>query len=122
MEEKQRSEQLRKELIANISHELKTPLGIVKGFAEGLQDGVASDKRDRYLALIVNETDRMNALIMDMLELSKFEVKAIQLTLRSVSMTNLIQNVVDSFSHQLENKHLQYKLNKEEELFVNGRR
>ena len=41
MEEKQRSEQLRKELIANISHELKTPLGIVKGFAEGLQDGVA---------------------------------------------------------------------------------
>lgn len=45
MEEKQQSEQLRKELIANISHELKTPLGIVKGFAEGLQDGVASDKK-----------------------------------------------------------------------------
>jgi len=90
----------------------------VKGFAEGLQDGVANDKRDRYLALIVNETDRMNALIMDMLELSKFEVKAIKLTLRSVSMTNLIQNVVDSFSHQLESKHLQYKLNLEEELFV----
>lgn len=118
MEEKQRSEQLRKELIANISHELKTPLGIVKGFAEGLQDGVADDKRDRYLALIVNETDRMNALIMDMLELSKFEVKAIKLTLKSVSMTNLIQNVVDSFSHQLESKHLQYTLNIEEELFV----
>ena len=119
IEEKQRSEQLRKELIANISHELKTPLGIVKGFAEGLQDGVADDKRDRYLSHIVNETDRMNALIMDMLELSKFEVKAIQLTLRSVSMTNLIQHVVDSFSHQLEYKNLQYKLNKEEELFVN---
>lgn len=118
MEEKRRSEQLRKELIANISHELKTPLGIVKGFAEGLQDGVASDKKDRYLNHIVNETDRMNALIMDMLELSKFEVKAIHLTLRSVSMTNLVQNVADSFSHQLEEKHLQYKLNKVEELFV----
>ena len=118
MEEKRRSEQLRKELIANISHELKTPLGIVKGFAEGLQDGVASDKKDRYLNHIVNETDRMNALIMDMLELSKFEVKAIHLTLRSVSMTNLVQNVVDSFSHQLEEKHLQYKLNKVEKLFV----
>ncbi|WP_381427844.1 sensor histidine kinase [Sporosarcina thermotolerans] len=119
IEEKQRSEQLRKELTANISHELKTPLGIVKGFAEGLQDGVADDKRDRYLSHIVNETDRMNALIMDMLELSKFEAKVIQLKLRSVSITNLIQHVVDSLSHQLESKNLKYKLYKEEELFVN---
>ncbi|MCQ6563549.1 sensor histidine kinase [Paenibacillus mendelii] len=115
MKEKQRSEQLRKELIANISHELKTPLGIVKGFAEGLQDEVASDKRDRYLAFIVNETDRMNALIMDMLELSKFEVKAVRLEMRSMSMTDLLQRVLDSFSQQLESKQLQVRLNHDEE-------
>ncbi|MFC5651250.1 ATP-binding protein [Paenibacillus solisilvae] len=120
VEEKRRSEQLRKELIANISHELKTPLGIVKGFAEGLQDGVAGDKRDRYLALIVNETDRMNALIMDMLELSKYEVKAIQLQTRSISITDLVQKAADSFSQQLESKYLQNRINKGEveELFV----
>jgi two-component system, OmpR family, sensor histidine kinase VanS len=90
-----RSEQLRKELIANTSHELKTPLGIVKGFAEGLQDGVADDKRDRYLTLIVNETDRMNTLIMDMLELSKLEAKAIRLQIRGIFLTNLIQRLVE---------------------------
>lgn len=106
VEEKLRSEQLRKELIANISHELKTPLGIVKGFAEGLQDGVADDKRERYLASIVNETDRMNALIMDMLELSKFEVKAVRLQCRNFSLAALIQRVADSFTQQLDNKRL----------------
>ncbi|MFJ7828374.1 sensor histidine kinase [Psychrobacillus sp. NPDC096623] len=110
MEEKQRAEQLRKELIANISHELKTPLGIVKGFAEGLQDGVASEKRERYLGLIVNETNRMNALIMDMLELSKFKAKAIRLQTRSISLTALIQKVAESFSHQLDSKYLQIRL------------
>ncbi|WP_127591819.1 sensor histidine kinase [Paenibacillus lautus] len=110
VEEKLRSEQLRKELIANISHELKTPLGIVKGFAEGLQDGVADDKRERYLAFIVNETDRMNALIMDMLELSKFEVSAIRLQPRSFSLTDLIQQAADSFTRQLEDKRLQLSI------------
>lgn len=48
-------ERLRKELIVNISHELKTPLGIVKGFAEGLQDNVAYDKRDRYAVHILSD-------------------------------------------------------------------
>lgn len=110
---KQRAEQLRKEFIANISHELKTPLGIIKGFAEGLQDGVASEKRERYLTLIVNETDRMNALIMDMLELSKYEVNSIKLKHNVFNLDNLIHKVADPFLQKMEEKRLKFKMNKE---------
>lgn len=110
MQEKERTEQLRKELIANISHELKTPLSNVKGFAEGLQDGVAEEKRERYLALIASEADRMNTLIADMLELSKFELKAVRLHLMSCSLQDIIQHALDSFTHQIEGKNLSYRL------------
>lgn len=106
IKEKQQAEKLRKQLIANLSHELKTPLGIIKGFAEGLQDNIAKEKSERYLSLIVSETDRMNALILDMLELSKYEAKAIRLQMENFSLTDLIENVAESFSQQLESKRL----------------
>ncbi len=122
IEEKKKSEELRKELIANISHELKTPLGIVKGFAEGLQDGIAGDKKDRYLALIVHETDRMNDLIMDMLELSKFEAKAVRLQPGTLALVSLIRKAADSFSRQMESKQLVLEVNShgEGEWFVHA--
>lgn len=118
VEKKERSEQLRKELIANISHELKTPLGIVKGFAEGLQDDVAREKRERYLQLIVNETDRMNALIMDMLELSKFEAKAIRLHPEIIMPGRLVRNVAASFDQALRSKKLRILIREPEEWMV----
>ncbi|TVX93628.1 HAMP domain-containing protein [Paenibacillus agilis] len=120
MVEKQRLEQLRKELIANISHELKTPLGIVKGFTEGLQDDVAEEKRERYLSLILNEVDRMNALIMEMLELSKFEAKAIRLAPQTIELPMLVQKVYTSFALQLESKLLQVQINGEASVVVSA--
>ncbi|GGO02202.1 sensor histidine kinase [Saccharibacillus kuerlensis] len=115
VEAKNRSEELRKELIANISHELKTPLGIVKGFAEGLQDDVAADKRERYLQLIVGETDRMNALILDMLQLSRFEAKAIKLKPEKMQLSQQIRTLLDALSAQIEGKGLRATLVEEKQ-------
>ncbi|GMQ58315.1 HAMP domain-containing sensor histidine kinase [Vallitalea sediminicola] len=78
MEKEKQQEKVRKEFVANISHELKTPLGIIKGFAEGIKDGIKKEKTDYYLEVILDEIEKMNTLILDMLELSKFEAGKIE--------------------------------------------
>lgn len=105
-----RLEELRKELVANIAHELKTPLAVMKGYAEGLQDGIADHKREAYLTHIVREADVMNELIMDLLELSKYEVNAITLKLTHFDIVRLVQDEVGTFAIQLADKALQVEL------------
>ena len=64
---------MRKAFVANVSHELKTPLAIIKGYAEGLRLNVNSSSRDSYCETIIDEADRMNALVLSILELSRYE-------------------------------------------------
>lgn len=58
----------RTEFISNVSHELKTPLGIIRGFAEGIQDGVSGDNTDYYVDVILDEVDKMDQMVLDMLD------------------------------------------------------
>lgn len=79
MEYKSRMEKLQKRFVSDASHELKTPISIVKGYAEGLLDHVAENKRDRYVRTIWQEADRMEKLVADMLELTRLESGAVLL-------------------------------------------
>lgn len=106
MEEKQKLEQMQKEFIANASHELQTPLSIVKGFAEGLQDDIAAHKRARYVEVILDETIRMGTLVTDMLELAKLESHSIKLKKGIFFLEGLVDNVIDKLSHHLGEKQL----------------
>lgn len=69
-------EKARKELIASISHDLRTPLSSIKGYVEGLEDGVAKNEemQKRYLSVIKNKTNQLDRLIEDLFEFSKFEL------------------------------------------------
>lgn len=88
-------EKQRKEFIAVISHELKTPLGIIRAYSEGISDGVAQP--EKYLKVIINETQKMDALILDMLEDSKLENGAQQADLKESDLSEYCTNVVKTF-------------------------
>lgn len=73
---KERIDNMRQEFIVNVSHELKTPIALIQGYAEGLRVGVTDNEEDReyYCDIIVDEAHRMNHLVMQLLDLSKLEL------------------------------------------------
>ncbi|MGE4549246.1 MAG: ATP-binding protein [Intestinibacillus sp.] len=76
VDEKERIDSMRREFIVNVSHELKTPIALIQGYAEGLRVGVTDNEADReyYCDTIVDEAQRMNHLVMQLLNLSKLEL------------------------------------------------
>ena len=79
VEQKKRLLAERKELVDNLSHEMKTPLGVIRAYAEGLQDETDEAKRQKYSEVIITETERMSRLITTLLDLSALENGATQL-------------------------------------------
>lgn len=79
IEQKKRLLAERKELVDNLSHEMKTPLGVIRAYAEGLQDETDEAKKQKYSEVIISETERMSCLITTLLDLSALENGATQL-------------------------------------------
>ena len=109
----------RKELVDSLSHEMKTPLGIVRAYAEGLQDETDEAKKQKYAQVIVSEVERMNDLIVTLLDLSALESGAANLAITRFDFVELVETVagrllVDTPDADFE---LQYEL-PEQKVFV----
>lgn len=95
IEKKQTLDQLRKEFISSISHELKTPIAIIKGYAEGaefmLDSGDVAGAKE-YCDIIAKESDKMNGLVYELLELSRFELGDSRLDIEQFSLKNFIDD------------------------------
>ncbi|MGD8192595.1 ATP-binding protein [Brevibacillus ginsengisoli] len=117
-------ENMRKDFIASASHELKTPLGIIRAFSEGVQDGIAQDRLDHYIHVILDEVEKMDELVEDMLELSKLESKTVSLKKDNFCIQTLISEVIDKFSCHLEEKQLYIHtfIDKETNVFADKKR
>lgn len=109
IEKEKKQENIRREFVANISHELKTPLSIIKGYAEGIYDGVKKEKKDYYIKVILEEIDRMNKLIFDMLELSKHEHSKLE-KIENFEIRSLIDKAVASMEVKLDEGNVDIRL------------
>ncbi|WP_299089552.1 two-component system histidine kinase PnpS [uncultured Metabacillus sp.] len=88
-------EQMRKDFVANVSHELKTPITSIKGFSETLLDGALNDKQtaEYFLSIILKESDRLQSLIQDLLDLSKIEQQGFQLSIQPCDIRELLEDI-----------------------------
>ncbi|KEK09192.1 histidine kinase [Lysinibacillus sphaericus] len=106
IEKEKQLENTRKEFISGVSHELKTPLSIMKSCISILEDGVASNKKEYYFQAMAKEIDRMDRLIIDMLELAKFESGTYRMDMDIFYMDEIIEYIIDQLSVDISKKQL----------------
>lgn len=121
IERERQLEKTRKEFISGVSHELKTPLSVIRSFAEGIKDGVSKDTT-YYTDVILEETENMNRLIVEMLELAKLESGTYKLEMTTFSIGELVQQVYTKLLFSLEEKHLQVDINLDPSIYVEANR
>lgn len=103
----QSAEESRRKMISAIAHELKTPLAVIHGYAEGLQSGIAEEKKEKYLSVILEESEQMDAMVLEMLELSRLEAGKVRLNLDQVSLPELARGIFEKLQPMAEEKELQ---------------
>ncbi|WP_420974815.1 sensor histidine kinase [Bacillus thuringiensis] len=121
IERERQLEKTRKEFISGVSHELKTPLSVIRSFAEGIKDGVSKDT-SYYTDVILEETENMNRLIVEMLELAKLESGTYKLDMTTFSIGELTQQVYTKLLFSMEEKHLQVNVDADPSILVKANR
>ncbi|MEH7042307.1 HAMP domain-containing sensor histidine kinase [Bacillus thuringiensis] len=111
IEKERKLENTRKEFISGVSHELKTPLSIMKSCIFILKDGVAEHKKDYYFQAMEREVDKMDTLILDMLELAKFESGTYKMKKDSFYIDTVIEDICEHLSVEIEKKELRVHKN-----------
>ena len=105
--EKEEVERLRHELIANVSHDLRTPVAVIQGYVETMQlkqKEISQEQRDRYIEIILQNTHKLRKLINELFELAKLEAAGAKLAVEPFQPAELIQDVLAKFKFMAEEK------------------
>lgn len=120
IEEKIRIDETRKDFIANVSHELKTPIALIQGYAEGLTEGMAEDKdsRDYYCEVIMDEANKMNKMVRQLLTLTALEFGNDLPVMEQFDLTALINGILSSAGILIQQKEAQVVFTQKEPVYV----
>lgn len=114
------TDKIRKELIANVSHDLRTPLTMIKAYSEMIRDlsGNNKAKREEHLKVIIDEADRLSRLVNDMMDLSQIETGADKLNKTRFDINEVVENIIKGFRVLNEDKTCEFKITSPKEAIV----
>jgi two-component system, OmpR family, sensor histidine kinase VanS len=121
IEKERKLEKMRREFVASVSHELKTPISLIDGYAVGLKDNIfEGEDRDYYLDIIIDESEKMGNLVSDMLDLSYLESGSFKLKREEFNITELIEHTLKKYGSMFEEKKTVLELNLFDNVTVNA--
>ncbi|MDF2505126.1 MULTISPECIES: HAMP domain-containing sensor histidine kinase [Clostridium] len=97
IEKERKLEKMRKEFVGGVSHELKTPISLIEGYAEGIKDNVFQEDKNYYIDVIIDEAKKMGALVSDMLDLSQLESGNFKLKRKNFYIDKLINSTIKKY-------------------------
>lgn len=120
IEQKEKRENMRSEFLGNVSHELKTPIALIQGYAEGLKEGVNDDPESRefYCEVIMDEAGKMNRMVKNLLALNQLEFGEDDIQFDRFDITSLIAGVLQSLDILIEQKDAQIIFRHKDPIYV----
>ena len=120
IEEKSKLDDMRKQFISDVSHELKTPISLIQGYAEGLIENVNTDEENRkfYSEVILDEANKMDKMVKELLELMKLEYGAKKLNNSFFNITELIDEEIRKYTVLLNDSNIEVKFNLKQPVYV----
>ncbi|HWR44993.1 sensor histidine kinase [Sporomusa sp.] len=122
MEKERALDAMRKNFVSSVSHELKTPLSLILGYAEGLKENVAHDEESKnyYCSIIIDEAEKMDKLVKDLLNLSQIESGLFQLNRTDFDLLTLLNDIIKKYQTILEEKAINLEIDGTSSHYVNG--
>ncbi len=120
IEKKTQIDEMRKEFLSHVSHELKTPIALIQGYAEGLMENISDDKesRDFYCEVIADEANKMNTMVKKLLALNEIEFGNESVTIERFDVVEMIKNIIASSELLINQNELKVDIQNESSIFV----